>query len=102
MLRFFKDLEVFMILEEKIYFFNNFFSNEIVWTGEVWISTVDAYSEMEFCMPIWLNHDHGDGGFVDIPPIFLIQKLFSKNSKLKWTHHLTKLNTNKSYYVDNI
>jgi hypothetical protein len=78
MLRFFKDLEVFMILEEKIYFFNNFFSNEIVWTGEVWISTVDAYSEMEFCMPIWLNHDHGDGGFVDIPPIFLIQKLFSK------------------------
>jgi hypothetical protein len=23
-------------------------------------------------------------------------------SKFKWTHHLTKLNTNKSYYVDKI
>jgi hypothetical protein len=28
----------------------------------VWISTVDAYSGIELCMPIWLNHDHGDGG----------------------------------------
>jgi hypothetical protein len=30
------------------------------------ISAVDAYSEMELCMPIWLNHDYGDGGVVDI------------------------------------
>jgi hypothetical protein len=42
-------------------------------------------------MPIWLNHDHGDEGFVDISvvdaysgvevsmPIFLIHKSFSKN-----------------------
>jgi hypothetical protein len=42
-------------------------------------------------MPIWLKHDHGDGGVVDISvvnaysgievctPIFLIQKSFSKN-----------------------
>jgi hypothetical protein len=30
------------------------------------ISAVDAYSAMELCMPIWLNHDYGDGGAVDI------------------------------------
>jgi hypothetical protein len=30
------------------------------------IPTVDAYSRMELCMPIWLNHDYGDGRFVDI------------------------------------
>jgi hypothetical protein len=42
-------------------------------------------------MPIWLNHDHRDGGVVDISevdayfgvevymPIFLIRKSFSKN-----------------------
>jgi hypothetical protein len=46
---------------------------------------------MELYMPIWLNHDRGDGGVVDIlavdayfrvevwAPIFLIHKLFSKN-----------------------
>jgi hypothetical protein len=27
---------------------------------------VDAYSEMELCMPTWLNHDYGDGGVVVI------------------------------------
>jgi hypothetical protein len=27
---------------------------------------VDTYSEMELCIPIWLNHDLGDGGVVDI------------------------------------
>jgi hypothetical protein len=30
------------------------------------IPTVDAYSGMELCTPIWLNHDHGDGGVVNI------------------------------------
>jgi hypothetical protein len=30
------------------------------------ILAVDAYSEMELAMPIWLNHDYGDGGVVDI------------------------------------
>jgi hypothetical protein len=57
----------------------------------VWISAVDAYSGMELCTPIWLNHDHGDGGVVDISAvdaysgvevctqIFLIRKSFSKN-----------------------
>jgi hypothetical protein len=73
-------------------------------------------------MPTWLNHYYGDGGVVDVlavdaysgvevcTPIFLgeasnecgWQIIFEKNSKLKWTHPLTKLNTNKSYYVDNI
>jgi hypothetical protein len=28
-----EDLVFLMILEEKNYFFNNFFSNEMVWTG---------------------------------------------------------------------
>jgi hypothetical protein len=57
----------------------------------VWISVVDAYSAMELCMPIWLNHDHGDEGVVDISAvdacfrvevctlISLIHKSFSKN-----------------------
>jgi hypothetical protein len=52
---------------------------------------VDAYSEMELCTPIWLNHDYGDGRVVDISVvdpysgvevctlIFLIHKLFLKN-----------------------
>jgi hypothetical protein len=26
----------------------------------------DAYSRLELCMPIWLNHDYEDGGVVDI------------------------------------
>jgi hypothetical protein len=25
------------------------------------ILVVDAYSGMEFCMPIWLNHAYGNG-----------------------------------------
>jgi hypothetical protein len=27
---------------------------------------VDAYSGVKLCMPLWLNHDYGDGGVVDI------------------------------------
>jgi hypothetical protein len=30
------------------------------------IPTVDAYSRIELCTPICLNHDYGDGGVVDI------------------------------------
>jgi hypothetical protein len=30
------------------------------------ILAVDAYSGMDLCTPIWLNHDCGDGGVVDI------------------------------------
>jgi hypothetical protein len=75
-------------------------------------------------MPTWLNHDYGDGGVVDIlavdayfrveicMPIFLgeaskkkkfwVANHFQIFSKLKWTHPLTKLNTNTICYVDNI
>jgi hypothetical protein len=30
---------------------------------------VDAYSRMELCTPIWLNHDYGDGGIVNISTV---------------------------------
>jgi hypothetical protein len=33
------------------------------------IPAVDAYSGMELCMPIWLNHDYGDGGVADISTV---------------------------------
>jgi hypothetical protein len=33
------------------------------------IPAVDAYSRMELCMPIWLNHDYGDGGVVVISAV---------------------------------
>jgi hypothetical protein len=42
------------------HFFKNFFSNGFN------ILSVDAYSGVELCTPIWLNHDYGDGGVVDI------------------------------------
>jgi hypothetical protein len=44
----------------KNHFFKNFFSNGFN------ILVVDTYSGMELCTPIWLNHDYGDGGVVDI------------------------------------
>jgi hypothetical protein len=67
---------------------------------------VDTYSGMELYTSIWLNHDYGDMRVVNIStvdaysgvevctPIFLI-RIFEKSSKLKWTHSLTKLNTKK-------
>jgi hypothetical protein len=30
------------------------------------IPAMDAYFGMELCTPIWLNHNYGDGGVVDI------------------------------------
>jgi hypothetical protein len=30
---------------------------------------VDAYSRMELRTPVWLNHDYGDGGVVDISAV---------------------------------
>jgi hypothetical protein len=83
---------------------------------------VDVYSRMELCTPTWLYHDYGDGELVDIlvvdaysgvevcSSIFLgeaskknwLANHFKKNSKLKGAHPITKLNTNKSCYVDNI
>jgi hypothetical protein len=73
-------------------------------------------------MPTWLNHDYGDVLGVDILAVdaysvveVCIQYIWVRLainvggksfsiffSKLKWTHPLTKLNTNKSCYVDNI
>jgi hypothetical protein len=49
------------------HFFKNLFSNGIVMTMD--IPAVDAYSGMELCMPIRLNHDYGDGGVVDISAV---------------------------------
>jgi hypothetical protein len=89
-------------------FFRNYFSIGFN------ILAVDAYSGVELCTPTWLNHDYGDGGVVDIltvdaysemnvcTPIFMgeasnlcgWQIIFKKNSKLRWTHTSTKLNTN--------
>jgi hypothetical protein len=72
----------------------NFFSNGFN------ILVVDAYSGMELCMPIWLNHDYGDGGVVNIlavdvnfgveacTPIFLGEaskkKIYSKSFSKKY------------------
>jgi hypothetical protein len=107
------------------HFFKNFFSIDLTWNCMVMtmdILAVDAYSRMQLCMPTWLNHDYEDGGVVDIlvldaysgvevcTPIFLGEasnflldsNSFLKKLKLKWTHPLTKLDTKKSCYVDNI
>jgi hypothetical protein len=43
--------------------FKNFFSNGFN------IIAVDAYSRVELCTQIWLNHDYGDGGVEDILPV---------------------------------
>jgi hypothetical protein len=54
------------------YFFKNFFSNGLTWNGMVMtmdIPVVDAYSGMELCTPIWLNHDYEDGGAIDISAV---------------------------------
>jgi hypothetical protein len=98
------------------HFLKNFFSNGFN------ILAVDAYSGMELSMPTCLKYDYGDGGVVNIlavdayfgveictliflgeaSKIFWVANHFWNFSKLKWTHPLTKLNTNKSFYVDNI
>jgi hypothetical protein len=33
------------------------------------IPVVDAYSGIELCTPIWLNHDYGDGRDEDISAV---------------------------------
>jgi hypothetical protein len=41
----------------------------MTWKGIVMtmnILVMDTYSGMELCMPIYLNHDYGDVGVVDI------------------------------------
>jgi hypothetical protein len=64
-----EDLRGFDDIWGENHFFKNFFLNGLTWNGMVMtidIPTVDAYSGMELCMPIWLNYDYGDGGVVDI------------------------------------
>jgi hypothetical protein len=61
-------LEGFDDIWGENHFFKNFFSNGLTWNGMVMsmdIPTVDEYSGMELCTPIWLIHDYGDGGVVD-------------------------------------
>jgi hypothetical protein len=51
------------------HFFKNLFSDGSTWNVMVMtmdIPAVDAYSGMELCTAIWLNHDYGDGRVVDI------------------------------------
>jgi hypothetical protein len=97
------------ITSKKIFEVEVFFSSQNI---DFNILVADAYSGMELCTPTWLNHNYGDGGVVDVyfgvevrTPKFLgeaskknsgQQIIFEKNSKLKWTHPLTNLNTNKS------
>jgi hypothetical protein len=33
------------------------------------IPTMDTYSIIELCTPIWLNYDYGDGGVMDISAV---------------------------------
>jgi hypothetical protein len=61
--------------------------------GVMDISVVDAYFGMELCTPILLGETSKKIGW---------QIIFEKNQNSQWTHPLTKLNINKSYYVDSI
>jgi hypothetical protein len=61
--------------------------------GVVDISAVDAYSRMELCMPILLGEASKKIGR---------QIIFENFQNSQWTHPLTKLNINKSCYVDSI
>jgi hypothetical protein len=57
-----------MIFEEKITYSKTSLKG-LTWNGMVMtmdIPAMDAYFRMELCMPIWLNHNYGDGGVVDI------------------------------------
>jgi hypothetical protein len=78
----------------------NFFSDEMEWLshdyrngGVVDISAVDAYSGMELCTLILLGEASKKIGW---------HIIFKKFQNLQWTHPLTKLNINKSCYVDSI
>jgi hypothetical protein len=54
-----------------------FFSNSLTWNDMVMttdVPTVDAYSWMELCTPIWLNHDYGDGELWIYPQWMYISK----------------------------
>jgi hypothetical protein len=61
--------------------------------GVVNISVVDAYSGIELCTPILLGEASKKIGW---------QIIFENFQNSKWTNPLTKLNTIKSCYVENI
>jgi hypothetical protein len=67
-----EDSRVFDDIWGENLFFKKFFPNGLTWNGMVMtidIPAVDAYSGMELCIPIWLNHDYGDGGVVDMSAV---------------------------------
>jgi hypothetical protein len=61
--------------------------------GVVDISAVDAYSRMELCTPILLS---------EASKKIEWQIILKKFQNSQWTHPLTKLNINKSCYMDSI
>jgi hypothetical protein len=61
--------------------------------GVVDISAVDAYSGMELCTPILLGEASKKNWMANH---------FKKNQNSQCTHPLTKLNINKTCYVDSI
>jgi hypothetical protein len=52
------------------HFFENFFLNGFN------ILAVDTYSRMEFCTPIRVNHDYGDGGGGEVVDILVVDAYF--------------------------
>jgi hypothetical protein len=86
MLRLFDDLGILMINEEKNILQKFLFRrNRMEWLSHI------AYSGMELCMPILLG---------DVSKKNWMQIIFEKFQNSQWTHPLTKLNINKSCYVD--
>jgi hypothetical protein len=101
MIHLFEDFGILMINEEK----NTLQKFLFKWNGMEWlshdygngevvdISAVDTYSEMELCTEILLGEASKKFGW---------QIIFEKFQNSQWTHPLTKLNINKSCYVDSI
>jgi hypothetical protein len=100
-LRLFEDFGILMINEEKNTLQKFLFRwNVMEWLshdygngGVVDISVVDAYFRMELCTPILLDEPSKKFGW---------QIIFEKFQNSQWSHPLTKLNINKSCYVDSI
>jgi hypothetical protein len=100
-LHLFEDFGILMINEEKNTLQKFLFRwNVMEWLshdygngGVVDISVVDAYFRMELCTPILLDEPSKKFGW---------QIIFEKFQNSQWSHPLTKLNINKSCYVDSI
>jgi hypothetical protein len=72
-----------MIFDEKNHFFKNHGYGDV---EVVDISVVDAYSGVEVWMLIFMGEAS--------------KSFLKKNSNLNWRHPLTKININKSCYVE--